>query len=827
MGLGLRKGLKNVHVRYSEAGREFMRVGRGTCDRPGRVWDRWDEGGLGQARRLGSIGGAAPVGLTERGANRTGSSGDGADRDARAVADIVPLADEIRPKGRGVLADSARQEIRADDADRGDASQAAQEPPSSKKPDQQPVQEMPEKVIEEKLNQARSQIVPSLGATQYTITREQLALQAQGVDAPFQQVLLRMPGVAQDSLGQVHVRGEHANLQYRINDVVLPEGVTGFGLELNTRFADSVQLLTGSLPAQYGFRTAGIVDIQTRSGHLEPGGDFTFYGGSYETLRPSVSYGGAEGKFSYFVNLSADHDGFGIENPTRSRTPIHDDTNQFKGFVYLSYILDDTSRIVIMGSGAHSTFQLPDTPGLPQGTSPGGLPWGGAGSFNSARLDENQNEQNYYGIVAYQKKLNDLDFQVAAFGRSSSVHFVPDPVGDLFFNGVASNVNRSVTGGGLQADAKYNLVKNVHTLRAGVEVVDEGLSAKTSTRVFPTDANGDPTSNTAFAIEDNTRADALFYGIYLQDEWKVLPELTVNFGARFDVAAFSFDHEHQFCPRVNMIYQPWESTTLHAGYAHYFTPPPLENVSTSSVTKFDGTSNQAFSDTDSPIKAERSDYLDAGVSQKILPGLQAGLDGYYKRAHQQIDDGFFGQTLILSAFNYNKGKVGGAEFTTSYTVEGFTTYGNLAYSFARGRDIHTAEFLFDPAKLAYSQDHWIHLDHDQTVTGSFGAAYLWKESFGTTRVFVDVPGGTGLRRDKALPDGTVIPNGDSVPAYYTINLGAEQTVKLEEKHTLKMRLDVVNATDKIYELRDGTGIGVTAKQIGMRLGVFGSLSINF
>src|SRR4029077_8744114 len=111
------------------------------------------------------------------------------------------------------------------------------------------------------LNQAREQIVPSLGATEYTISSGQIENQSLGPNAPFNQVLLRAPGVAQDSFGQVHIRGEHANLQYRINDVLIPEGITGFGSELDTRFADSVAVITGSLPAQYGLRTSGIIDI--------------------------------------------------------------------------------------------------------------------------------------------------------------------------------------------------------------------------------------------------------------------------------------------------------------------------------------------------------------------------------------------------------------------------------------------------------------------------------------------------------------------------------------------------------------------------------------
>src|SRR5690349_7651206 len=73
-----------------------------------------------------------------------------------------------------------------------------------------------------KLDVARNQIVPDLGATTYTLDKTQIQALPQGANAPFNQVLLRMPGVVQDSAanGDLHVRGEHANLQYRINDVL-------------------------------------------------------------------------------------------------------------------------------------------------------------------------------------------------------------------------------------------------------------------------------------------------------------------------------------------------------------------------------------------------------------------------------------------------------------------------------------------------------------------------------------------------------------------------------------------------------------------------------
>jgi outer membrane receptor protein involved in Fe transport len=691
-----------------------------------------------------------------------------------------------------------------------------------------------------KLDKARDTIIPDLGATAHVFSKEQIETLSQGANAPFNEVILRAPGVAQDSAanGDLHVRGEHANLQYRINDVVLPEGITGFGLELDPRFVDSMRLITGSLPAAYGFRTAGVVDIHTKSGSFENGGEAELYGGSYDTIRPSFEYGGSQGKWNYFMDGSYNHNGLGIENPTPSHDAIHDTTDQGKAFVYASRILSDTSRVSLMGSASYSNFQVPNTPGLQNDpgnySAPGGDPWQ-SGSFDSSTLNENQNEQNYYGVATYQKSAGDLNLQASVFGRNSSVHFTPDPMGDLFFNGVASDVNRNLYSGGLQADASYAL-GDKHTIRGGVMLMDEYLSADSTTTAIQMDST-DPSSfnplpgSPTTTIVQNGVSHALFAGFYLQDEWKILPQVSINCGARFDEYYSTFDKEKQPSPRANIIWQPTDSTTLHAGYARYFTPPPLENLSSGNVNQFDMTANESPAGPNAPdsiVKAERANYFDAGISQKITSHLQVGLDGYYKNATHQLDDGLFGQTLILSAFNYAKGRIYGVEFTGSYNRGGFSSYANLAWSQAQGKNWNSAQFLFDPNDAAYVQNHYIYLDHDQRVTGSFGVAYTWTHSCGSTRVYADALYGSGLRTDLTDSVGnTLVPNGASVPQYYSINFGAEQSFKLSQNRFLKARLDVVNVTDNIYELRDGSGVGVNAAQFGGRLGFFGSISYVF
>ncbi|PYL90917.1 MAG: TonB-dependent receptor, partial [Verrucomicrobia bacterium] len=650
-------------------------------------------------------------------------------------------------------------------------------------------------VTSEELDVSREQIVPSLGATRYTVGPDRLNQQAQGEDAPFNQTILRFPGVAQDSFGQLHLRGEHANLQYRINDVLLPEGITGFGQELSTRFADNVSLITGALPAQFGFRTTGVIDVHTKTGAEFAGGEASVQVGSFDTIMPSFEYGGVSGRLTYYMTGSYLHNGIGIENPTRSSDPIHDDTDQFKTFDYLSYIIDDSSRFVLMLSGNYSNFQIPNNPGQPTA-----FVVNGRDNFNSAKLDENQAENSAYGILTYQKKSDLFNMQASVFTRYSGVLFRPDEVGDLFFNGVASRVDRQIYTNGLEVDMSYKL-NDQNTLRGGLLFTASHATVGSATLVFPVDAIGNQTSDVPFRIVDNSSLNGYFAGFYLQDEWKLFEQLTINFGGRVDIAK-TIKTESQFSPRINIVYTPWTATTFHAGYARYFTPPPLENVDQSTIAKFTGTTNESAITLDSPVKAERAHYFDAGVTQKIGDGLQLGIDGFYKHARNVLDEGQFGQALILSSFNYREGEIYGGEFTANYQHGGFSGYLNVGYEYARGMHVSSAQFLFDPDEFNYIRDHWVFLDHDQRFTGSGGIAYAWNDwTFSADALY-----GNGLRRGFA--------NTQKNHPYETLNLGVERRISLGGKQAIKVRFDVVNLFDKIYELRDGSGIGVGAPQFG-------------
>lgn len=664
-------------------------------------------------------------------------------------------------------------------------------------------------VTSQELDVSREAIVPSLGATRYTIGPDRIDSQAQGENAPFNETILRFPGVARDSFGQLHVRGEHGNLQYRIDDVLIPESIPGFGPELATRFADNISLMTGALPAQFGFRQTAVIDIHSKTGAAFTAGEASIQVGSFDTFSESLEKGGVTGKLSYYVTQSYLHSGIGVENPTPSDNPIHDDTDQFKEFAYLSYIIDDSSRFSLLLGVDHNDFEIPNNPGqTPMFTV------GTRSNFNSAKLDENQSEDNLYDILTYQKKADDFNFQISAFNRYSSILFRPDEVGDLIFNGVASRVDRDIQSNGIEFDSSYKL-NDEHTVRAGGIFTQQYATVDTVTLVFKVDPMTGKPGTSPERIVDNHDKTGYFYGFYLQDEWKVLDDLTINFGARLDFEN-AFVDENQLSPRLNVVYTPWDGTALHAGYARYFTPPPLEAVPQSTISKFTGTTNESAIMKDSPTSAERAHYFDAGVTQKITKDWNVGLDAFYKSTHSVIDEGQFGQALILSSFNYKRGRIYGGELTTNYDHGPFSLYGNAAWEWARGVHVSSAQFLFDPDEYAFINKHWVFLDHDQRWTATAGGAYTWND----WRLSSEFLYGSGLRRGFA--------NTKSVPDYGTVNLGLQRIVKIPKwPGSFKIRLDIVNLFDKIYELRDGSGIGVGAPQFGQRRGFYGTVAYDF
>ena len=411
--------------------------------------------------------------------------------------------------------------------------------------------------------------------------------------------------------------------------------------------------------------------------------------------------------------------------------------------------------------------------------------------------------------------MDELSFYASVYTRYGQIRFTSDPIGDLIFQGIAANVENSFFTNGIQFDASYSL-DNGHTIRAGFlgDYTDEKLN--TSSLVFPVDANGMQTSTHPIKISDHVANHGLTAGVYLEDEWRIVDRLTLNYGLRYDRFDCSFDDAGQLSPRANLVWKIDDKTSAHIGYARYFTPPSVQYIPLSTIEKFRDTSGRPYNFQDDPTHVERANYFDIGLSRQITPAWQTTVDAFYKDARNLIDLGQFGSAVILSPFSYVKGQVYGSELSSTYKQGPFSAFANFAFVATSAREINSAQFEFPEDELAYIKTHDIQLDHEGRYTLSAGASYTWEKD---TRFHVDLLYGYGLRKGFA--------NLEKNPSYYPVNLGVEHVfhTKLKPIREIKLRFDCVNVFDEVYKLRDGTGLGINAAQYGQRRTFLAGLSV--
>ena len=433
-------------------------------------------------------------------------------------------------------------------------------------------------------DRARDNIFAPLGTAPSTLSREAIEALPQGTNATVRDVLLQLPGVSQDSAtqGGLHVRNEHAYVSYRINGILLPDGLGAFGQYLDSSWIGSLSLITGALPAQYGLRTAGVVDITTAS--FDNVGQIGTYMGSRHTSNSSIQYGGTAGSTEYFISGRYLQTALGIDNTSPALNALHDHSTQDRSFAYISTIIDPTTRLSFIGGTAVNQFQIPDnlncanTPnvGAPAPTTctpPNSFTAFGIANYPSSQINENQRETYKFGVLALQKSTTDVDLQLAYFMRTSAISFTPDRIGDLMYNGLATDVYRGSIVNGIQGDSAFHL-NDAHTLRAGLYVSAEKTTVSSASQLLPFDATtgAQILPDTPFPAIDTSVLLGWLGGVYLQDEWKLTDKLTLNTGARFD-QMWQYQNANQLSPRVSLTYTPFDGTTFHAGYARTFTPP--------------------------------------------------------------------------------------------------------------------------------------------------------------------------------------------------------------------------------------------------------------
>ena len=532
---------------------------------------------------------------------------------------------------------------------------------------------------------------------------------------------------------------------------------------------------------------------------LDNGGDVEFYGGQRSTIQPSFEYGGSEGNLNYFVTGQYLSTTRGVEPPTPGPSPIHDQSYQGQGFGYFSYFLNPTTRLSLITGSVANHFQIPANPGQPQVFALSGVPvYPSAGSMRTSSSKTTSGCSRFRELIG-----PNFDYQIAPFSRYSTVSFKPDFDGDLIYNGAASQSvpqrlgKRRASSIRLTGRSRRILFASAATStpNARRSTITRRLSRSTRLPELPDRPDLDRRQQGAPDLDlQRLCAGRMEAGREADDQlWRALRPLR-----RPDARGPGESARRAWCTTSSRAPRSTPPTPVISRRRR-----PNSSPSAASRNSRNTTGAPASLGNGNPT-VERDHYFDAGVTQQIIPGLNVGIDSYYKKARDLIDEGQFGPALIFETFNYAKGRVYGVEQTSSYTHENLYLYENFDYSVAQGTQVESGQFNFAPDELKYISNHYIFLDHDQTFSASAGAVYNWRGfTFSIDGIY-----GSGLR------DGFA--NTGNLPYYIQINAGITKRFVLPKAGAMEVRAAVVNLNDRTYQIRNGTGIGVFAAQYGPR-----------
>jgi outer membrane cobalamin receptor len=645
---------------------------------------------------------------------------------------------------------------------------------------------------------ARPAIVP---ASASHLEREDIQALPRGDSASVNEILATQPGFVYDALGQIYVRGNHANVQYQLDGVPLPDSVSGlFGEFLSPRLVENMEILTGGLPAEYGQRLSAVVNLNSRRPSPDGEGQAELRYGSFNTWTPSAFYGQKLGKVSFLTGGSFNWTDRGLDPPNPD-VLVNDQSKQGRFFGKVDLDLGEHDHFTALVSYSHNFFEIPVDPTLiPGNTTPdkyGNPP----PPYFPPDTRQTETENDLFGIASYRHDFGpESSARVAGYVRRSAAKFNGDPQHALGSTQVClppdpsdptaapdcpstSNVNRQAIHAGLVADYLQRL-GDQHALKFGVSV--DQLWGSTAYDAYQrVDVPPPDLVRLGQGVDDATATSG---GVYAQDRWTV-GKLTLSGGLRFDFQTVSFTGTPRVTdvgvsPRLGASYAFTPNLVAHAFFGLLWTPPSV--LEAPAAARLSGAVPPG-QPVPYDLRPEKDRYAEVGIQARLSKAVAVGLNLWGKLATDQLDEVEIGNTTITSPYNFSEGRAAGIEATIDAVItQNLTAFGNVSLGTAQGKEIATAKYLFGPDDLANTD--WQTLDHAQTWTANAGASYR----DGPTQVSTLISYGSGLR--------TGANNESHVPGWVRVDLTlAHDFLNLPLRPTLA--IDVVNLFDAQYAYR--------------------------
>jgi len=660
----------------------------------------------------------------------------------------------------------------------------------------------------------------------YQLSRKDIEILPKGNNNEVADVLLTVPSVVYGALKQTHIRQDHANQQFRIDGIPIPDTVTGaFADIVPPRAWERADIILGGMEAQYGNKTALVVDITSKSGTKPGFGSLQMFGGSFETVNPSLEYGGAIGeKFRYYILDSYVTTNRGIEPPTLGKTNFHNQSEKNNTYLRGDYQMGNRNNFSWIFLSSVAKYQIPTTPGLEANADVLTLLRAQDPTFNpvpSQAVDQSQKENNQYTQLVWRHDLNSGNFfSLGTYFRRGYANFSTDPLNSLAYaNDVAeaqtANQKRVAYSGGVRLDYTW-VPTNAHLVKTGFQI--DYTNANNTAQIFAFDTSTGAPVSPVITSEASNRNIQWREEFWVQDQWSPNDHWTFNLGLRYDQIQ-GFYNEGQVSPRIGATYRYNQTNVFHAYYGRLFTPPNVEQIAFTNLNTEDTTA-QPEDPTGFRPRAERAHYFEVGSYHAITQYVTLELTGYYKLSHFLSDAGQFGTTPLLNFFAFNYGWQRGIDGALKVQfTDNLSGRGNVAWGQCKGYGLQSGQYLLDQAEIDdINSNGGVWCDHSQFMTSSAVLSYRILER---TTVNGQMLYGYGLR---TAEEGART-NSSHVSSYTVYNASITHVIPLPwDQQKLLLGFDIINMFDQKYFYNSGEGsIGLGVAHAGAPRSFFGRL----